>query len=110
MNATIGDVAARAGVSVATVSRALRGLPNVAGSTRERVLRAAAELDYVVNPNASRLAAGRNLTVASVWREVTGEPILPDGVLCAVNHTYCELEQVLGDNDEVAYFPPVTGG
>nr|WP_170128072.1 LacI family DNA-binding transcriptional regulator [Euzebya rosea] len=72
MNATIGDVAARAGVSVATVSRALRGLPNVAGSTRERVLRAAAELDYVVNPNASRLAAGRNLTVAAVVPHTQG--------------------------------------
>lgn len=59
-------------MSVATVSRALRGLPNVAGSTRERVLRAAAELDYVVNPNASRLAAGRNLTVAAVVPHMQG--------------------------------------
>ncbi|WP_370323719.1 LacI family DNA-binding transcriptional regulator [Euzebya sp.] len=72
MTASISDVAARAGVSVATVSRALRGLPNVAERTRDRVLAAAAELDYVVNPNASRLAAGHNLTVGVVLPHTTG--------------------------------------
>ena len=72
MTSSIGDVAAHANVSVATVSRALRGLPNVAEATRERVLRAAAELDYVVNPNASRLAAGHNLTVGVVLPNTMG--------------------------------------
>jgi len=64
--ATVGEVAARAGVSVATVSRALRGLPNVAAATRERVLVAAAELRYRPNPNASRLATGRSHAVGVV--------------------------------------------
>lgn len=63
MSASIGDVAERAGVSVATVSRAIRGLPNVAPRTRTRVLRAAEELQYVAHPHASRLAAGRTMTV-----------------------------------------------
>lgn len=72
MTSSIGDVAAHAGVSVATVSRALRGLPNVAEATRERVLRAAAELDYVVNPNASRLAAGHNHTIGVVVPHTMG--------------------------------------
>lgn len=63
MNASIGDVAQLAGVSVATVSRAIRGLPNVSPSTRDRVLKAAAELQYVAHPHASRLAAGRTMTV-----------------------------------------------
>jgi LacI family transcriptional regulator, repressor for deo operon, udp, cdd, tsx, nupC, and nupG len=66
MSATIDDVARRARVSVATVSRALRGLPNVAPSTRQRVLHAAQELDYVADPSASRLAGGRSHTVALV--------------------------------------------
>lgn len=66
MAASINDVAARAGVSVATVSRALRGLPNVAPSTRERVLVAASELSYVADPHASRLAAGRTRTIGMV--------------------------------------------
>lgn len=66
MAASIEDVAQRAGVSVATVSRALRGLPNVAPSTRERVQVAARELHYVPDPHASRLAARRSATVGVV--------------------------------------------
>jgi LacI family transcriptional regulator, repressor for deo operon, udp, cdd, tsx, nupC, and nupG len=66
VSSTIEDVARRARVSVATVSRALRGLPNVAPSTRERVLEAARSLEYVADPSASRLAGGRSRTVALV--------------------------------------------
>lgn len=66
MTTTIDDVARRAQVSVATVSRALRGLPNVAPSTRQRVLLAAQELRYVADPSASRLAGGRTQTVGLV--------------------------------------------
>jgi DNA-binding LacI/PurR family transcriptional regulator len=62
--ATIEDVAASAGVSVATVSRALRGLPNVAIHTRERIERIATEMDYRADPAASRLAAGRSRAIA----------------------------------------------
>ncbi len=64
--ATIEDVADAAGVSMATVSRALRGLPNVADATRERVAEVAAALDYQPDPAASRLAAGRTRTVTAV--------------------------------------------
>lgn len=62
--ATIEDVALAAGVSVATVSRALRGLPNVAESTRVRVQEIAVELNYRADPAASRLATGRSRSVA----------------------------------------------
>lgn len=63
MTVTIRDVAAEAGVSVATVSRALRGLPSVAPSTRVRVEEAAARLEYVPDPYAARLASARTHTV-----------------------------------------------
>jgi LacI family transcriptional regulator, repressor for deo operon, udp, cdd, tsx, nupC, and nupG len=66
MTASIEDVAKRAGVSIATVSRSLRGLPDVAPSTRDRVLVAARELDYVASPFAARLASGRTATVGVV--------------------------------------------
>lgn len=60
---TIGEVAKRAGVSVATVSRALRGLPHVSPATRRRVEGIADELGYRAHPYASRLAAGRSGTI-----------------------------------------------
>ena len=59
----IEDVARAAGVSTATVSRALRGLPNVTEATRERVRRAASELGYVASPSAASLASGRTRTI-----------------------------------------------
>jgi LacI family repressor for deo operon, udp, cdd, tsx, nupC, and nupG len=66
MTASIEDVARLAGVSIATVSRSLRGLPDVAASTRDRVLTAARELNYVASPFAARLASGRTGTVGVV--------------------------------------------
>jgi DNA-binding LacI/PurR family transcriptional regulator len=62
-DATIADVASAAGVSMATVSRALRGFPNVAPETRTRVVEAASRLRYQPDPHASRLAAGRTKAV-----------------------------------------------
>jgi DNA-binding LacI/PurR family transcriptional regulator len=62
----IQDVARVAGVSTATVSRALRGLPSVSEDTRQAVTRAATDLGYVVSRSASSLASGRTLTVGVV--------------------------------------------
>ncbi|MDG4756342.1 LacI family DNA-binding transcriptional regulator [Micromonospora sp. WMMD710] len=67
----IDDVARLAGVSTATVSRAMRGLPTVSAATRRRVLAAAEQLDYEVSPSASRLAGGRTGTVAVVVPRIT---------------------------------------
>jgi DNA-binding LacI/PurR family transcriptional regulator len=63
---TIVDVAQRAGVSTATVSRAIRGLPKVSNDARERVRRAVQELGYVTSPQASSLVTGRTRTVGIV--------------------------------------------
>jgi DNA-binding LacI/PurR family transcriptional regulator len=67
----IDDVARMAGVSTATVSRALRGLPTVSETTRIRVLEAAAQLGYSASPSASRLAGGRTGAVAVVVPRLT---------------------------------------
>ncbi|MGY0236363.1 LacI family DNA-binding transcriptional regulator [Longispora urticae] len=62
--ATIRDVAERAGVSVATVSRVLAGTYPVAPATRAKVTRAVAALDYVVNAHARALSGQSAKTVA----------------------------------------------
>lgn len=60
------DVAAEAGVSQSTVSRALAGDPVVSEATRLRVAEAARRLNYSVDENAARLRTGRTGTLAVV--------------------------------------------
>lgn len=58
------DIAYRAGVSQATVSRALRGSPLVSADTRRKVLAVAKELNYKVDKNASSLRRQHAETLA----------------------------------------------
>ncbi|MFF5623872.1 LacI family DNA-binding transcriptional regulator [Microbacterium sp. LWH10-1.2] len=67
---TIADVAARAGVSKATASRALSGNGYVSDDTRKRVQDAASELAYVGHSSAVSLATGRTGTVGVVMPPV----------------------------------------
>lgn len=64
------DVAARAGVSRAAVSFALRNSPKVSAAQREHIVRVAAELGYRRNTNASRLASGRTGTFGVVFSDL----------------------------------------
>lgn len=63
---SIAEVARLAGVSTATVSRALSGRGHVSAKAREKVLEAARELGYVVSQAASSLASGRTRNVGIV--------------------------------------------
>lgn len=65
------DVAKAAGVSPATVSRALRGLPGVSETTREAVQAAAELLGYVASPTAAALPTGLTRTVGVLAPWVT---------------------------------------
>lgn len=73
MNATIKDVAKVAGVSVASVSRALNGHENVTGTTRQRVLAAATQLRYMPNNAARSLITRRTQTIGAVLPDLHGE-------------------------------------
>jgi LacI family repressor for deo operon, udp, cdd, tsx, nupC, and nupG len=64
--ANMADVASAAGVSIATVSRALRDVPGVSKATRDRIKQIAQELSYVVSPEASALSRGQTGRVAVV--------------------------------------------
>jgi LacI family transcriptional regulator len=65
--ATIEDVAARAGLSIKTVSRVLNLEPNVRPETRERVLAAARDLEYQPNLSARRLASKRSFVIGLIY-------------------------------------------
>ena len=63
---TIADVAARAGVSLATVSRVMNGNPSVDEALAEKVRAAAEELNYSASPLARSLVLGKTNTIAVV--------------------------------------------
>lgn len=65
---TIYDVATRAGVSIASVSRVLNGLGTPRPETRERVLRAVRELSFVRDGSARALSNGLKEVVGVVFR------------------------------------------
>ena len=56
------------------------------------------------------LATGSASTVTEVWQTLWPDTPLPPNVLTAVNMEYTELDHPVNDGDEVAFFPPVTGG
>ena len=68
--ATLYDVAAAAGVSIATASKALNDLP-VAAVNKIKVLRAATRLGYVVNDSARALRNSRSHTIGLIFNELT---------------------------------------
>lgn len=71
---TIKDVAARAGVSIKTVSRVVNRDPAVRAATRERVEQAIADLDYVPDPIARSLRSRRTDTIGVVTDVVVTTP------------------------------------
>ena len=68
-------------------------------SLRERLARAQDEIP-----------AGGIMTVADAWRSATHNAEFPPNTLVAVNMDYAQLNDRVKDGDEVAFFPPVTGG
>lgn len=49
-------------------------------------------------------------TAQELWRKVVRDQAMPNNVMTAVNLNYAGPDTTLNDGDEVAFFPPVTGG
>lgn len=49
-------------------------------------------------------------SIRQLWSLVVPEEPLPDNVLAARNMEYVDLSCIPCDGDEIAFFPPVTGG
>src|SRR6201991_4153604 len=75
--ATIRDVAADAGVSIGTASKALNGQGRLRPETRERVAEAARKLGFAPNPLAQALLAGRTYTVGMITTDSFGRFSIP---------------------------------
>ena len=50
-----------------------------------------------------------SVTIAEVWTQSTGEP-WSGQALAAINQEYAKAGDKVAEGDEVAFFPPVTGG
>jgi molybdopterin synthase sulfur carrier subunit len=48
--------------------------------------------------------------IVDVWQMATSGKPLPANVLVSVNQIYADISGQVSDGDEVAFFPPVTGG
>ena len=59
--------------------------------------------ENTINPN-------NEITVASAWELATNGKTMPENTLAAINMDYVNSNQYVKDGDEVAFFPPVTGG
>jgi len=59
----------------------------------------------------SRLVSAPNgVTVREVWHLLLPDEPLPGNVLAARNMEYVDYEATVAEDDEIAFFPPVTGG
>lgn len=103
---TIREVAERAGVSIATVSRILAGNYPDAPATRDRVMRAVKELDYVANVHARSLSGTPTKSVAIIINSVISPhyahvaqgvqtQAAAEGRLCLIGTTGGDAEQEL---------------
>jgi len=68
-----------------------------------------ASLRERLGQGAVQLESAKPMTVADVWQHCT-EQAMPPNVLMAVNLEYVQADHPVNDGDEVAFFPPVTGG
>ena len=69
-----------------------------------------ASLKDAMGRSVDDLTIADSMTVSDVWHLVNSGLHITDRVLAAVNMEYVEMDHAVKDGDEVAFFPPVTGG
>lgn len=68
-----------------------------------------ASLREQVGQSETTLTFSPAMSVLQAWQQAT-TLALPDNTLCAINMEYVSVDSSVADGDEVAFFPPVTGG
>ncbi len=69
-----------------------------------------ASMRETLNQSELDIDSSQASTVADVWQIAAGDLPMPENTVCAVNQTHAGLTHPVTDGDEVAFFPPVTGG
>ncbi|CAB9539638.1 Molybdopterin synthase sulfur carrier subunit [uncultured Gammaproteobacteria bacterium] len=72
-----------------------------------------ASLKEALQVSSETVTASPNMTVNKLKQQLIehyGEQHFPNNILCAVNHEIANNLTQLNNNDEVAFYPPVTGG
>lgn len=69
-----------------------------------------ASLREHVGQTETEVAQSKIDTVIEVWNSATNNMVLPENTLMAVNMDYVDASHPVRAGDEVAFFPPVTGG
>jgi molybdopterin synthase sulfur carrier subunit len=69
-----------------------------------------ASLREAIGRSQDEIPFAESITVIEVWDQATQNMQRPDRLLVAVNQEYADFNSVVSDGDEIAFFPPVTGG
>ena len=67
-------------------------------------------LRELVGHDEVELSSHAPISLREVWQQTATGSDLPVNTLCAINMEYAKLDDLANDHDEVAFFPPVTGG
>ncbi|MEJ5944795.1 LacI family DNA-binding transcriptional regulator [Pseudokineococcus basanitobsidens] len=104
----MADIARQAGVSIASVSRALSGAPGVSPETRKHIRSLAHDLGYTVSPDAARLARGTSGRVAVVTPNLSHwfYSAMLDGIVTALHEVETDvlLYEVKHERERTRFF------
>ncbi len=69
-----------------------------------------ASLKETIGRSTDQLQAEESFTPRKIWQRLNPDLAMPDTILTAVNMEYVSPDSEVKDGDELAFFPPVTGG
>ena len=69
-----------------------------------------ASISDAVGKTSEKIVLQHEMTVGELWTDVSKNIKYVGKVMTAVNHEYVDENHLLRNEDEVAFFPPVTGG
>lgn len=69
-----------------------------------------ASLRELIGQQQTSLHCDAPMDLLTIWSQASGGLDMPVNTLCAINLEYVKPDSIARDGDEVAFFPPVTGG